>query len=62
MKSKSESRYRLELAEGFLGEAKQDFELLRWRSCVDNSQLAVENSGKTVVACFRPIEKSHKDS
>jgi HEPN domain-containing protein len=59
LKSKSESRYRLELAEGFLDEAEQDFGLSRWRSCVDNSQLAVENSGKTVVACFRPVEKSH---
>ncbi len=59
MKSKAESRYRLELSEGFLAEAEQDFELSRWRSCVDNSQLAVENSGKTVVACFRPVEKSH---
>lgn len=45
--------------EGFLAEALQDFELSRWRSCVDNSQLAVENSGKTIIACFRPVEKSH---
>lgn len=59
LKSKAESRYRLELAEGFLAEAEQDFGLSRWRSCVDNSQLAVENSGKMVVACFRPVEKSH---
>lgn len=59
MKSQAESRYRLELAEGFLSEALQDFELSRWRSCVDNSQLAVENSGKTIIACFRPVEKSH---
>ncbi len=59
MKSQAESRYRLELAEGFYAEANQDFELSRWRSCVDNSQLAVENSGKTVIACFRPVEKSH---
>ena len=59
MKSQLDSRYRLELAEGFYGEANQDFELSRWRSCVDNSQLAVENSGKTVIACFRPVEKSH---
>lgn len=59
MKSQAESRYRLKLAEGFLAEALQDFELSRWRSCVDNSQLAVENSGKTIVACFRPVEKSH---
>ncbi len=59
MNSKAESRYRLELAEGFLNEAEQDFGLSRWRSCVDNSQLAVENSGKTIIACFKPIEKSH---
>lgn len=59
MKSRDESRYRLNLAEGFLTGAEQDFELSRWRSCVDNSQLAVENSGKMVVACFRPVEKSH---
>ncbi len=59
MKSKDESRYRLNLAEGFLTEAEQDFGLSRWRSCVDNSQLAVENSGKMVVASFRPVEKSH---
>lgn len=59
MKSQAESRYRLELAEGFLVEALQDIELSRWRSCVDNSQLAVENSGKTIIACFRPVEKSH---
>ncbi len=59
MKSKAESRYRLELSEGFLAEAEQDFGLSRWRSCVDNSQLAVENSGKAIVACFRPVEKSH---
>ncbi len=59
MKSQAESRYRLVLAEGFLAEALQDFELSRWRSCVDNSQLAVENSGKTIIACFRPVEKSH---
>ena len=39
MKSQAESRYRLELAEGFLAEALQNFELSRWRSCVDNSQL-----------------------
>jgi len=51
--------YRLELVDGFYAEANQDFELSRWRSCVDNSQLAVENSGKTVIACFRPVEKSH---
>jgi len=33
-------QYRLRLAEGFLKEAEQDFGLERWRSCVDNAQLA----------------------
>ena len=42
-------RYRLALANGFLQEARQDSELARWRSCVDNSQLAVENAGKALL-------------
>ena len=62
LKSQAESGYRLELAVGFYAEAKQDFELSRWRSCVDNSQHAVENSGKTVIACFQPVEKSHNSA
>jgi len=41
-----EVSYRLALAKGFLTEAEQDMTLERWRSCVDNSQLAVENAGK----------------
>ncbi len=38
--------YRIALAAGFLAEADQDFTLERWRSCVDNAQLALENAGK----------------
>jgi len=41
-----EIQYRLELAEGFLNEARQDTELKRFRSCVDNVQLSIENSVK----------------
>ncbi len=51
--------FRLALAEGFLREAEQDFELGRWRSCVDNAQLAVENSGKAVLALFGVSPKTH---
>jgi len=40
--------YRLALVEGFLAEAEQDVGLERWRSCVNNAQLAVENAGKAV--------------
>jgi len=52
-------RYRLLLAEGFLAEAEQDFGLERWRSCVDNAQLATENAGKSVLAGFGVISKTH---
>ena len=46
--AEDEVSYRLALAKGFLAEAEQDMTLERWRSCVDNSQLAVENVGKTI--------------
>lgn len=51
--------YRLRLAQGFLQEAEQDFTLQRWRSCVDNSQLANENAGKSVLALFGVVPKTH---
>jgi len=44
MKPLEDARYRLRLAIGFLEEARQDLSLGRWRSCVDNAQLSVENS------------------
>lgn len=44
-----EARYRLRLADGFLKEAGEDISLRRWRSCVDNSQLAAENAAKAVL-------------
>jgi HEPN domain-containing protein len=52
-------RYRLRLAEGFLNEAEQDFALQRWRSCVDNAQLATENAGKSALALFGVVPKTH---
>ncbi len=33
-----DAAYRLRMAEGFLEEARQDVELGRWRSAVDNSK------------------------
>jgi HEPN domain-containing protein len=47
------------LAKGFLGEAEQDFELGRWRSCVDNAQLTVENAGKSALAILGVASKTH---
>ncbi len=51
--------YRIALAAGFLTEADQDFTLERWRSCVDNAQLAVENAGKAALALFGIAPKTH---
>jgi HEPN domain-containing protein len=50
----------LALAKGFLAEAEQDLQLERWRSCVDNAQLAVENAGKTVLASVAIPSKTHE--
>jgi HEPN domain-containing protein len=47
------------LAKGFLQEAEQDFQLHRWRSCVDNAQLSVENADKAIIAIFEPVERTH---
>ena len=59
MNAPDEVSYRLALAKGFLAEAEQDITLERWRSCVDNSQLAVENVGKTALALFGVPPKTH---
>lgn len=59
MNAPDEVAYRLALAKGFLTEAEQDITLKRWRSCVDNSQLAAENAGKTVLSLFGVAPKTH---
>jgi HEPN domain-containing protein len=51
--------YRLDLAKGFLEEAEEDYQLSRWRACVDNSQLSVENAGKAVLMLFGISPKTH---
>lgn len=53
------ARYRLRLALGFLKEARQDVDLARWRSAVDNAQLAVENAAKSALALLRPVGRTH---
>jgi HEPN domain-containing protein len=59
MDSASDAEYRLRLARGFLAEAEEDLGSSRWRSCVDNSQLTVENAAKSVIARFGPVPRSH---
>ncbi len=59
MRANDEYAYRLRLVEGFLDEAQQDLQLGRWRSCVDNSQLVVENSAKAALALIGPVGHTH---
>ncbi|MCD6507617.1 HEPN domain-containing protein [Candidatus Poribacteria bacterium] len=59
MTSLNDARYRLKLAQGFLAEARQDLELKRWRSAVDNAQLSVENSAKAVLVLAGFTGKTH---
>jgi HEPN domain-containing protein len=58
--SREDVQYRLNLSEGFLKEAEEDFQLRRWRSCVANAQLAVENAGKAVLMLFGVSAKTHE--
>lgn len=54
-----QAAYRLELARGFLEEARQDNDLERWRSAVDGAQLPVENAGKAGLALVGQMGRTH---
>ena len=58
MTGSSDAEYRLRVAQGFLDEARQDVALRRWRSAVDNAQLAVENAAKSVLALLGPVGRT----
>jgi HEPN domain-containing protein len=60
MNSKKDADFRLRLAKGFLVEAEEDVRLSRWRSCVDNAQMAVENAAKSIIAMRGPVPKVHQ--
>ena len=51
--------FRIRLAQGFLSEAEEDYRLKRWRSCVSNAQLAVENALKALIALYEPVPRTH---
>jgi HEPN domain-containing protein len=59
---REDGEYRRRLADGFLSEARLNFQHNLWRSCVDNSQLSMENSCKMVIALLEPVEKTHNPS
>lgn len=54
-----DAQYRLRLVQGFLKETRQDVEWSRWRSAMDNAQLAVENAAKTALALIAPVGRTH---
>lgn len=53
-------QYRFRIAQGFLEESRQDVALTRWRSAVDNAQLATENAAKAVLALVAPVGRTHQ--
>ncbi len=60
MNAKRDADFRLELAAGVLREAEEDLRISRWRSCVDNAQMSVENSAKAVIAMRGPVPRVHQ--
>lgn len=59
MNSEREARHRLGIARQLLGEAQQDADMARWRSCAANSQQAVEHAAKSVLVCYGPVPRTH---
>jgi HEPN domain-containing protein len=59
MKRTQEVEYRVNLAEGYLREAREDLAAKRWRACVSDSQLAVENAAKAALALLGPVGRTH---
>lgn len=60
--TREHTAYRLRMATGFLSEAQQDVSLGRWRSAVDNAQLAAENGIKAVLSLTGPVGRTHAPS
>ena len=56
----TDATYRFRIAQGFLEESRQDVALTRWRSAVDNAQLATENAAKAVLALVGPVGRTHQ--
>ena len=56
----TDAQYRFRIAQGFLEESRQDVTLTRWRSAVDNAQLATENAAKAALALVGPVGRTHQ--
>ena len=53
------AQYRLNVAQGFLAEARQNLAARQWRAAVEHCQLAVENAAKTALALLGPVPRTH---
>jgi hypothetical protein len=53
--ARQEVDYEFRLAAGYLAEAAQDRELIRWRACLENSGRAVEHAARAALATLGPI-------
>ena len=62
MNTRDDARYRLDLAEGYLTEAEEDFAADKWSGCLAAAQESVENAGKAIIACLAPVVKTHEPS
>jgi len=62
LNSEEEAKYRLILAEGYLRRAEEALIREDHFAVISNSQLAVENSAKAVISCFRIPSWSHDPS
>ncbi len=49
----------MKLARRYLEWAEADFQSGDWSRCVASAQLAVENAGKSIVACYGPVPRTH---
>jgi len=59
MVSKEDAGFRLKLAQRYLEWAESDFERRDWPRCVASAQLAIGNAGKSILACYGPVSRTH---
>ncbi|MDI6793320.1 MAG: HEPN domain-containing protein [bacterium] len=60
MNSRQDTDYRLKLARNHLKSAREDISLKRWPEAFRHSQLCAENSGKAIIAMFKPVKKTYE--
>ena len=54
-----QARFHARVAHSFLAEARQDFQMSRWRSCASNAQMATEHALKAILALYMPVPRVH---